>query len=134
MKAQNITIDINKLTDEELDMIQSILYRDDKSNVEQAKMVQERIAYLQGWRHSRNAYRRQIQTDRCISDDGRPEGSENMIKRIKSIAEVYCNNLERVLNEMDKKTSLTAEELSSVNDCIRVLGNLQVLLIREEEA
>lgn len=49
MKAQNITIDINKLNDEELDMIQSILYRDDKSNVEQAKMVQERIAYLQGW-------------------------------------------------------------------------------------
>lgn len=49
MKAQNITIDINKLTDEELDMIQSILYRDDKSNIEQAKMVQERIAYLQGW-------------------------------------------------------------------------------------
>lgn len=49
MKANNITIDINKLTVEELEMIAKINYEYNKNDVETAKKIQDRIYFLYGW-------------------------------------------------------------------------------------
>ena len=49
MKAQNITIDINKLTVEELEVLNKIHFNYHFNDLKGAKMIQERIAFLNGW-------------------------------------------------------------------------------------
>ncbi|NBH61999.1 hypothetical protein D1155_10095 [Anaerotruncus sp. 80] len=49
MKAQNITIDINKLESEDLELLAQILYNTERSNVQKAKAVQNRLAFVKGW-------------------------------------------------------------------------------------
>lgn len=49
MKAQNITIDINKLSVEQLEAVAEILYTTEFTNIKKAKAVQNRIAFLNGW-------------------------------------------------------------------------------------
>lgn len=47
MKEQNMTIDINKLNEEELQQLASMLYN--MGMIDQTKQVNERIAFLNGW-------------------------------------------------------------------------------------
>lgn len=53
-------------------------------------------------------------------------------KYVNDLALKYCQQLEKVLNNMGKNPDLSAEELSKVNDSVRVLGNLVAMQNRGE--
>ena len=48
MKAQNITIDINRLNDDQLDQLAAMLYETQR-NPSTGKAINDRIAFLRGW-------------------------------------------------------------------------------------
>ena len=47
MKAQNITVDINKMDTEELEVLASFFYHENEMNI--CKQINDRIAFLNGW-------------------------------------------------------------------------------------
>lgn len=47
MKAQNITLDINRLTTDELKVLAAMLYF--QGHKDDCKAVNDRIAFLEGW-------------------------------------------------------------------------------------
>ena len=47
MKEKNLTIDINKLNDTELESLAAMFYRLGKMN--ETKQINKRIAFLRGW-------------------------------------------------------------------------------------
>lgn len=55
-----------------------------------------------------------------------------MDKRIERIAEKHCDEINRILDMIAADPQPAAEKLSKVNDCIRVLGNLQIMQRKEE--
>jgi len=47
MKAQNVTIDINRLTDDQLQQLAAITYQ--LGDMDATKRVNDRLAFQQGW-------------------------------------------------------------------------------------